>query len=452
MCIYKYFLESVMQYPSRESKSLEFKEKIPSKLTSIIRTCVAFANTSGGELVIGVEDKTRVITGIKDNDIERCFEQLPNAIFDGIKPSLIPEVYEQNLDGKTIIIIKISKGHQKPYYVTNEGLPKGIYIRIGPHTRRINEDYLEELKRDQRRLAFDRESSTATKEDLDTDLIKQAYGPNFTTALLVRDGVLANSAHKKVLVSNGGVLMFASQPDKFIPGATLMCTRFRGENGRNVIESHEFAGPIPQVIETTFQQLVTWLERHHRLIGAQLKGKTIIPSEAIREALTNAVIHRKYSIPGPIKVALYDNRLEIFNPGDFPGLIDVNNLGDGSTYLRNSLIAKFARKLRLIEKLGSGVPLIFSSCINRGLKKPQYFSTGDFVKLVFYFEKELRKGVNIKHTIMEMLDEYGQLKTKDVLSKVSVSRNTVTNAFNTLIREKKIQRIGEGRGVVYEKA
>ncbi len=79
----------------------------------------------------------------------------------------------------------------------------------------------------------------------------------------------------------------------------------------------------------------------------------MIPQIAIREAIINALVHRKYSIPGAIKIALYDDRLEIFSPGNFPGLVDVNNLGDGTTYLRNPHLVMLARKMKLVEKLGS---------------------------------------------------------------------------------------------------
>ena len=441
----------MVEYPQRESKSLEFKENLPKNLTAIIRTCVAFANTVGGEIIVGIQDKSRKIIGSNDVDIEKCFERLPNAIFDGIKPTIIPEVYERNFNDKTVIIIKISKGGQKPYFVRSEGVPKGVYVRVGPHTRRVNEDYLEELNRDQKRLTFDREVSTATFKDLDSNLLKHAYGQHTTKAILLREGILTCGDRDGEQVSNGGVLMFAHQPDQFISGASLMCTRFRGSLGRNIIESHEFAGSVPHLIETTFQQLLKWLERQHQLKSTKLRGRITLPAEAIREALTNAFIHRKYSIPGPIKVALYDDRLEVFNPGDFPGLVDINNLGDGSTYLRNPLMAKIGHKLRLIEKLGSGIPLIYASCARESLKQPQYLSDGDFVKLIFFFEKKVRAKKNLKHVIMEMFDEEIQLQTKDVLSRVSASRNTITNAFNGLIKEKKVRRIGSGRGAVYEK-
>jgi predicted HTH transcriptional regulator len=93
------------------------------------------------------------------------------------------------------------------------------------------------------------------------------------------------------------------------------------------------------------------LMRDYKLFGAKLKGKTVIPEDALREAIINALIHRKYWIPGSVKIALYDDRLEIFSPGNFPGLMNIHHLGDGITHLRNPHLARMARRLGLVEKL-----------------------------------------------------------------------------------------------------
>lgn len=123
-------------------------------------------------------------------------------------------------------------------------------------------------------------------------------------------------------------------PHLYIPEALIKCTRFLGIDGREIIQSEDVEGNLEKQIETSFQLIKSWLIRDYKLFGAKLKGTSIIPEEALREAIINAVIHRKYWIPGAVKIALFDNRLEIFNPGNFPGLINLDDLGDGTTYLR----------------------------------------------------------------------------------------------------------------------
>ena len=133
-------------------------------MSNIIKTCIAFANGYGGEIIIGVEDQTRKIVGATLLDSERCYEALPDAVYDSVSPFLIPEIYEKNINDKHIIIVKIHPGNKKPYFIKKEGLPKGIYIRVGSHTRRATEEYVEELIKKQRKIDYDEEIIECDKE------------------------------------------------------------------------------------------------------------------------------------------------------------------------------------------------------------------------------------------------------------------------------------------------
>ncbi len=164
----------------------------------------------------------------------------------------------------------------------------------------------------------------------------------------------------------------------------------------------------------------------------------------MREAIINALIHRKYSIPGATKIALYDDRLEIFNPGCFPGLVDINNLGDGTTYLRNPTIALIAHKMGLVEKLGSGIRLIFDSCKKIRLKKPIYSEEGDFVKITFCFQHEKNVEKSDEDNILELAKIKNEITIGDIINQLSISRNTATRKINVLIKQNKIARIGKG--------
>lgn len=123
----------------------------------------------------------------------------------------------------------------------------------------------------------------------------------------------------------------------------------------------ELFGPVPTLSESCMNLITQWLEQNLALNKSRLRGYIPIPEEALREAILNALIHRKYTIPGATKIALFEDRLEIFNPGGFPGLVSLENLGDGTTFLRNRVVARIARKMRLMEKIGSGIRLIFEA-------------------------------------------------------------------------------------------
>ena len=145
-----------MKYPARESKNLEFKSKLPS-FQSLIKTCVAFANGMGGKLIIGVEDKTREIIGVDENTRNRIYDELTNSIYDSTTPSLLTEIYEKNFLNHNVIIIEIFNILNKPVFVTNEGIPKGVYLRAGSNTRRATDECISELSRESRHCLFDEE-------------------------------------------------------------------------------------------------------------------------------------------------------------------------------------------------------------------------------------------------------------------------------------------------------
>ena len=128
-------------YPERESKVLEFKVQLPH-LTHLVKTCVAFANGVGGKIIIGVADDTREIIGVDDAIRNRVYDEFPNSLYDSTHPSLLAEIYEKSYDDVSVIIIDIPSSMQKPVFVKNEGLPKGVYLRAGTSTRRANEEYI----------------------------------------------------------------------------------------------------------------------------------------------------------------------------------------------------------------------------------------------------------------------------------------------------------------------
>ncbi|MBP9729747.1 MAG: ATP-binding protein, partial [Gammaproteobacteria bacterium] len=136
-----------MIYPEVESRHLEFKSALPS-FSQLIKTCVAFANGVGGKVIIGVEDKTRKIIGVNESIRKSVYEEFPNSLYDSTEPNLIAEIYEKNFGPDNVIVIEIPNILKKPAYVKSEGIPKGVYLRAGSSTRKANEDYIEELKRE----------------------------------------------------------------------------------------------------------------------------------------------------------------------------------------------------------------------------------------------------------------------------------------------------------------
>lgn len=437
-------------YPERESKNLELKSTIP-KFSILVKTCIAFANGFGGQIVIGVEDATREIKGIKDRERERLYDEFPNSIYDSVSPVLAPRIWEKAIGDVSVLIIDIPPSPKKPYFLKSEGIPRGVYIRVGSSTRKANEEYVHDLIREGQRITFDEEALRESMQILSKERLHTFYEKRVSEKRLLADKIVTTypANQERYAPTVGGTLFFCDSPEDYISEAVVLCTQFQGNKGREILRTEELTGPIPQLAEKAFELLVSWLKGGFALKGVYLKRSLPLPIEALREAILNALIHRKYSIPGAVKMALYEHRLEIFSPGCFPGVVDVQQLGDGTTYLRNPVIARLARRAGLVEKLGRGIRLIFDSCRRAGLRKPEYAEGGDFVKITFFFEPQRARNRSEKQDILDFVKVRGEVKIKDLMEFLGVSRNTVTRRLKDLMQDGKLRRIGKGPSVRY---
>ena len=432
----------------REHKSLEYKERLPSFI-SLIKTCIAFANGVGGKIILGVIDETYEIVGLSSKETTRLFEEFPHTLFDSVNPALSCEIYEQNHGEVQTVIIQVFQGAKKPYFHTKEGIPKGVYVRAGASTRRADETYLDELQREARRTTFDEESSRNGIEILSDELLSKFYGSSLTDERLLNDLVAIRSATQpaRLETTNCGVLHFCINPARHIPEATILCTHFRGAEGREIIKSRELEGPIAQLANAVIELVEDWSTTGSILVGAQLITQTPVPNIALREAVVNALLHRRYTIPAPVKIALFENRLEIFSPGNLPGLITVKNLGDGTTFLRNPRLVNIARKMRLVEKLGSGVRTMYEACRKARVADPVFTEGAEFVKVTFPFKP--CDGLDFESVVRKMLESSQEIRIEKLVEATRLSRNTVTRRLKNLIQIGLVERIGHGRGTRY---
>lgn len=443
-------MEKKQRFDERESKVLELKSDLP-KFEALVKTCIAFANGVGGRIIIGVEDETREVCGINENIRKRIYDEFPNSLYDSTSPNLLAQIYEKNLNDHSVIVIEIPQSLKKPCFNTKEGIPKGVYLRVGSNTRRATQEYIEELMRESRRISYDEESTHQTLKILSKELLNPVFGPTQTKGRLISEKVIIqSSANPETFCPTvAGVIHFCENPEEYIPEASILCTQFEGTSGREIIQTQEVTGNLEEQAIVSLKLVESWISRHFNLQGVKLTGKSIIPRVALREAIINALIHRKYFIPGATKIAVYDNRIEVFSPGGFPGLIDVNHLGDGTTFLRNPNIARLARKLGMVEKMGTGIKLIFDSCKKAGLRTPEFHEEGDFVKVVFFFQPIKKSELCDEESILELTQLRTELNITEVMEHLNVSRNTATRKLNRLIKQKKLIRIGKGPSVRY---
>ena len=152
-----------------ESKNVEFKESRPEKSIKYMKTVVALSNGKGGRIVFGVEDETRKIVGIPEENIFHEMDAIANAISDSCEPVIVPDIYPQTINGKTIIVVEISPGKQKPYYIKAEGITDGVYIRVSGTSRKANREMTQEMYYDSEGRSYDmiiRRDKTVSDQDI----------------------------------------------------------------------------------------------------------------------------------------------------------------------------------------------------------------------------------------------------------------------------------------------
>jgi ATP-dependent DNA helicase RecG len=448
-----------MKCPELESSTIEWKGSFPEK-EQIIKTIVGFCNRFGGKLIIGVSNNGDIV-GIDEGTAEKQMEHLDKMIYESTAPPIIPLVHTQRIGDKVVLLIEVSSGMNKPYYIKSMGMEKGVFVRLGRSTMKANVDIIEELKWSSRGLHFDLSSLYhASTKDLDMDAIESFFSlrkgkkKSFTDTILASFNII-NEEHKSQYPTVAGALVFGKRPEKHLPEAFIICSRFSGISGRNAMASQDCVGTLFEQFEMAFAFILKHL--HHSFVIKEKKReeKLEIPEVAIRETLLNAIVHRNYHIRAPIKIAIYDNRIEIFSPGDFPGPINTSNLLSGLTYIRNPGISKIFRQAKYIEKLGSGFHNHFHSYENWGLVPPEVIEGENYIKCILPREKQKvshgKDSFNGEEMILNLFNQTEEITISDVISSLGIARATAGRRLNSLIKAFKLKKIGSGKSTSYRK-
>ena len=140
---------------SGESKNIEYKVTLPEKSEKYMKTIIAFANTQGGKLIIGVDDKTHQVFGVKNEVLFQIMDGIANAISDSCMPQIIPDIEPQTVDGKTVIVVSVEPGKNRPYYLKTKGKEAGTYIRVAGTSRLAFPEKIKELEMEGSRTSWD---------------------------------------------------------------------------------------------------------------------------------------------------------------------------------------------------------------------------------------------------------------------------------------------------------
>lgn len=343
-----------------EDLRTEFKEW-PAHSDDLAAALTAFANTDGGQLILGV-NKARQVIGVADAD--RVMQNLDSIAYQNCEPPLtIVQETVSTVDGLVVVVVNVPKGDQRPYR-TNRGI---YYTRTSSGRRQTSRQELRRLFQSTESMFYDETPVLrASVEDIDfasfARFIERYYSQrpeDFPTGYLglLRNLRLVQEIDGELYPTVACVLFFGCEPQRFLPHAHLVAARIPGRDlATPPSDLKRIEGPLPIIFEDAARFLNIHLPVRHRIQGYEPETFPELPEVALRETLVNALAHRDYTVTGPARVIVYDDRVEVRTPGRLPNTVTVDAIRLGGAHVvRNPMIYLLFSRLGLVTGLGSGV-------------------------------------------------------------------------------------------------
>jgi len=430
-----------------ENYHTEFKKRINKEIANEI---CAFSNSKGGVIIIGVDDGNK-ICGVETNNATRSnLENSISAI--NLRPDF--EISELIIEDKTLIIIDCKEGKNKPYIISGS-----IYVRYGANSQKlIYADEIRNFFQESNQIQWDKTECNKFKypDDIDNFVFENfIQQTNITSNALNNNQILQNldliSENNKFYA--GAVLFFAKQPERFYKQIGIRCILFKGNTKRNIIDDKLFTGNLLFQYEQAIEYLKLKLETRYEIESqGSLPRKEIleIPEIALKESVINAICHRDYFSTGAIiHVEIFDNRVDISNPGGLVPQIKKEEFGTKS-YSRNPLIFSLFQRMRLVEKIGTGIPRIKAAMKSAELFEPEFKIDGFFTISLYrpisiskwLNNLDLKLTKNQQNIILE-IDNNNKITYKELVEKIGIGKTAIENNIRKLRELNLIERIGD---------
>lgn len=342
-----------------ETSRVQFKSNVSNEL-SIAQEMVAFANHKGGIILIGINDKTWNVDGLSDDDIRRLSNLLVNASNEHVKPPIFIQVETIAVDDKKIMAVAVPDGKNKPYK-DKDGI---IFLKNGANKRKVinNEEILRLLSRGKNLYADELPVFQATVKDLNKEKFDEYFIREFKVeydklGLSYEQALKAKRVLKDDEITLAGFLFFGKNPQIIKPAFCIKCVAFYGNSlaGTQYRDSRDLTGTIPVL----YDEGMAFFRRNllHTQQGQNFNSLGIleISEIALQELLENALIHRDYIKNAPIRLMVFDDRVEIISPGSLPNGLVVEELRYGNPVVRNNLMVNYALHSMPYRGLGSGL-------------------------------------------------------------------------------------------------
>ena len=470
---------------SGESINIEFKVEVPKKSEKYIKSVIAFANTAGGKIVIGVDDETHEVVGVDKDDVFKIIDGITNTISDMCYPQIFPNIGVDTIDEKCVIVIEIYPGANRPYYIKSLGKEAGTYIRVSGTSRPADEAILKDLELQGTNHSFDEMICVEQKYDAhQAESLCTAIKSYMVEAARtksekekVRDVTVQNLVNWGVLKNIDGILVptnaFVLLTNNTFPFAKIQCALFKGTERVVFIDKRDFEGPLYEQVEDAYEFVLK-----HINLGAEISGLIRIdayelPTEAIREAIVNATTHRNFLDRACVQVAVYDDRVEITSPGMLYGGLTIEQIKEGGSKIRNRCIAEVFSRMKIIESWGTGIKRMFSSCREYGIREPELLEIGDSFRVNLYrpsynqsqksvpeiapesipeiTAKSVLKNLNkTQQKIVDIIMKNPKVTQTEIAAQLDVSLSAVKKSMKEIVKTGVLVRVGANKGGYWE--
>ena len=429
-----------------ETDTIELKETLN---VDFKKEVVAFANSFGGTIYLGINDEGEVI-GLTNSKL--VIEQIGGMIREGIKSdlSLFVRIKEEKIDGKDIVVVTVNEGSAKPYYIAEKGLkPTGVYLRLGSSSLPASDESIKMMLKEHRSSTF--EDSISIDQQLELSDLKKRFakaGIKLDSAKMKSFGLIGKGTD---LYTNLAFLL--SNKNTF----TIKCAVYEDKTVSRFIDQKEFSGSLLSQFDEIQKYLYLINKTTGRIVGFKLMENKDYPNYALREALVNACVHRSFEFSGSVIVHIYSNRMEIVSLGGLVrGLTFEDALG-GVSEKRNAKLAEIFRRLKYIEGYGTGIKRIIASYDDYD-NKPEFKVTANTFTCALpntnYQELKEEKVVKIEEqtkdkVLINYLEKYGSITRREVELLFNVGKSQAKNIISSYLKNGLIKAEGTSRGVKY---
>ncbi len=440
-----------------ESQSTEFKPSL-SQLHDIVESVSAFSNTSGGKIVIGMDDDGNVL-GVDVG--KRTLENLANQIKQNTDPPVLPSIHIEDEKGKNIIVVEVPESSVKPVLAYGRA-----FKRVGRSNHKMGYEEIRRMTMQSSKIYWDgRICEGAALDDIDREKIrwfvgvaKNQRGLNIAENASAEEALAKLKLLKDGKLTNAAALLFSKEPE-FLQ-SEVKCIRFSGnEPLKPYIDFQTLSGNAFDLIDRAEDFVLRNIKKAIWLVPGQVQReeKYEYPPDAIREAIANAVVHRDYESPSKVQVRVFDNRIEVWSPGLLPEGITIEDLKkEHRSIPRNPLLFKQLFWVKYVEDVGGGTVDMINWCRQEGLPEPEFtFISGAFVvvfKLPPAIEDLEKLGLNERQRkAIEHIVKSGSISNGEYQKISEVSRETATRDLKGLVEKGILRKTGKGkRDIRYE--